>query len=92
MHDDIAKQLEQTFEYSAIWVLEKLEYGEDTVARVPATLMEDTAVLAAKYPDAFERSLYALLLNQSRPATAAEFVERVNEDVRKQGAVAVRLE
>jgi hypothetical protein len=60
--------------------------------RIPAAVMQDTAALAEKYPDAFQRCLDGLLLGQFRPATAAAFVEKLNDDLRKQGAAVVRLE
>lgn len=54
---------------------------EMSVEDVPAALMEEMAELAKKYPDLYDNSLMTLLSSVSdtfRPATATEFVEKLN--------------
>jgi len=58
---------------------------EEVVTEISPALMQDAAELAAKYPDVFEQSLTTLLgsvSDQFRPATAAEFVEKLNRYIR----------
>jgi hypothetical protein len=58
---------------------------EESVKEIPPALMQDAAELAAKYPEVFELSLTTLLssvCDQFRPATAAEFVEKLNRYIR----------
>ena len=60
---------------------------EKSVKEISPALMQDTADLAAKYPDVFEQSLTALcgsVCDQFRPATAAEFVEQLNAFIRRE--------
>jgi hypothetical protein len=62
---------------------------EESVKDIPAALLEDTAQLAEKYPDEFERWLYGLIgrvSDQYRPATAAEFVAKLNSHVQRVAA------
>jgi hypothetical protein len=58
---------------------------EKSVKDISPALMQDAAELAAKYPDVFELSLTTLVssvCDQFRPATAAEFVEKLNSYIR----------
>jgi hypothetical protein len=67
---------------NTFWVL------AEAVADAPTALVQETAMLAAKHPRIFQRSLTASLSSVSdkyRPQTAAEFVEKLNERVRYAG-------
>jgi hypothetical protein len=58
---------------------------EKSVNDISPALMQDAAELAAKYPDVFELSLTTLVssvCDQFRPATAAEFVEKLISYIR----------
>ena len=60
---------------------------EKSVNEISPALMQDAAELAAKYPDVFELSLTTLVssvCDQFRPATAAEFVEKLNGYIRRE--------
>jgi hypothetical protein len=62
---------------------------EKSVKEISPALMQDTADLAAKYPEVFEQSLITLcgsVCDQFRPATAAEFVEQLNTFIRQNTA------
>jgi hypothetical protein len=106
----MAERLDEAFEYSAIWYLEKADQmGEGltdeegrnvdlfyalqkSLKEVPPVLIEDTADLAAKYPEMFEQSLTTLcgrVCDQFRPASATEFVEKLNSYIRRETAALV---
>jgi len=73
----MAERLDEAFEYSAIWYLEKGEFEEltdeehrnvksfyafkESVKEMSPALMQDAADLAAKYPELFEQSLTTLV-------------------------------
>jgi hypothetical protein len=100
----VSERLDEAFEYSAIWYLEKADHtGEEltdeegrnvdlfytlqkSLKEVPPALIQDAADLAAKYPELFEQSLTTLvssICDQFRPATAAEFVTRLNTFIQR---------
>jgi hypothetical protein len=78
---EMAERMEEAFEYSAIWYLEKGEFEELTneegrnvvsfyaleksVKEMSPALMQDTTELAGKYPEVFELSLRTLLSSVS---------------------------
>ena len=54
---------------------------------IPHELIEQTIQLHSKNPEAFENSAQALcaaVCDTFRPVTAAEFVEKLNEDIRSE--------
>jgi hypothetical protein len=56
-----------------------------SIGAVPHELIEQTIQLHAQNPEAFENSVGALcaaVCDTFRPATATEFVEKLNEDIR----------
>jgi hypothetical protein len=60
---------------------------QKAVREISPALMQEASELAVKYPAVFQRSLESLLgsvSDQFRPATAAEFVERLNSHVRRE--------
>jgi hypothetical protein len=62
---------------------------EKSVKDISPALMRDVADLASKYPDVFELSLTTLVssvCDQFRPATAAEFVEKLNSYIRQRNS------
>jgi hypothetical protein len=74
---EIAERLDEAFEYSAIWYLEKGEFEEltdeenrnvksfyalqESVKEMSPALMQDAADLATKHPELFEESLTTLV-------------------------------
>ena len=65
---------------------------EKSVNEMSPALIQDAADLAAKYPELFEQSLTTLVssvCDQFRPATAAEFVEKLNRYIRSETAALV---
>lgn len=79
MDKEMTDKLEVTFEYSAIWYLEKAECEEltdeedrniatffglkETVQDIPLDLLQRTAELARRYPGVFELSLATFVSN-----------------------------
>jgi hypothetical protein len=62
---------------------------EKSVREISPALMQDTADLAAKYPEVFEQLLITLcgsVCDQFRPATAADFVGQLNIFIRQNTA------
>jgi hypothetical protein len=60
---------------------------EKSVKDILPALMQDVTELASKYPDVFELSLTTLVssvCDQFRPATAADFVEKLNDYIRSE--------
>src|ERR1700728_1896863 len=101
---EMTKALDEAFEYSAVWYLEKSEVGEEltdeqgrnidsfyalqkSVKEIPPALMQEASELAAKHTAVFQQSLESLLgsvTDQFRPATAAEFVEKLTSHIRRE--------
>lgn len=78
--DDIADDLSE----EDVRDMETFDALEKSIRAVPHELIEQTIQLHAQNPQAFENSLGALcaaVCDTFRP-TAAEFVERLNEDIR----------
>jgi dsRNA-specific ribonuclease len=105
MAKTIAGRLSEAFEYSVVYLFEKVddvaenmseEDGRDiatfdalkkSLRAVPHELMEQTIQLRAQNPKAFENSVRAMcaaICDTFRPATAAEFVEMLNKDMRSE--------
>jgi hypothetical protein len=81
--DDIAENLgpEDARNISTFGALDK------SIANIPHELMERTIQLRARNAAAFENSLTAICVavgDTFRPATAAEFLERLNEDLQSE--------
>jgi hypothetical protein len=60
---------------------------EKSVMEMSPALMQDAADLAANYPELFEQALTTLVssvCDQFRPATATEFVEKLNGYIRRE--------
>jgi hypothetical protein len=58
-----------------------------SIRSIPHELIEQTIQLHSNSPEAFENSVLALaaaICDTFRPATAAEFVEKLNEDIRSE--------
>ncbi len=72
--------------------IETFEALKKSVRDLPHEVIEQTIQLRGRNPDAFENSLTAICSAVSdtfRPATAAEFVERLNEDMRSDRPLSV---
>jgi hypothetical protein len=79
--DDIAENLseEDTRDMQTFNALKK------SIRAIPPELIEQTIQLHSKNPEAFENSVSALcaaICDTFKPATATEFVEKLNEDIR----------
>jgi hypothetical protein len=60
---------------------------DNSLADVPHELIERVIQLRARNAEAFENSVSAMIgavCDTFRPATAAEFIEKVNEDIRSE--------
>jgi hypothetical protein len=58
---------------------------DNSLGAVPPELIEQTIQLRARSPEAFENSVSAMcaaVCDTFRPLTAADFVQKVNEDIR----------
>jgi len=67
--------------------IKTFEALEKSLRDVPHELMEQTIQLRVKNLDAFENSLTAMcsaVCDTFRPGTAAEFIERLNADIRSE--------
>jgi hypothetical protein len=67
--------------------IDTFEALDNSLGAVPHELVEQTIQLRARNPEAFENSVSAMcaaVCDTFRPATAAEFVEKVNEDIRSE--------
>jgi hypothetical protein len=105
MAKSVAARLSEAFEYSAVYIWEKVgDIAEDmsekdvrdlatfgalekSVRDVPYELIEQTIQLHARNSDAFESSLTVMcsaVCDTFRPATAAEFIEKLNADIRSE--------
>jgi hypothetical protein len=81
--DDIAEKLSDEDSRSV------RTFGElkKSVRNIPHELIEQTIQLRARNYDAFENSLTAMcaaVCDTFRPASAAEFVEKLNDDIRSE--------
>jgi hypothetical protein len=103
MVKSVTARLHEAFEYSVVYLWEKVDdvaenlSEEDTrdmetfnalkksIRAIPHELIEQTIQLHSKNPEAFENSVGALsaaVCDTFRPATATEFIEKLNEDIR----------
>jgi hypothetical protein len=103
MAKSVIARLREAFEYSVVYICEKVDdiaenmSEEDvrdmetfdalkkSIRSIPHELIEQTIQLQAKDPAVFENSVVALcaaVCDTFRPATATEFVEKLNEDIR----------
>ncbi len=67
--------------------IETFEALDNSLDDVPHELIDQTIQLRARSLEAFENSVSAMcgaVCNTFRPATAAQFVEKVNEDIQSQ--------
>jgi hypothetical protein len=58
---------------------------DDSIERLPPELIEETIQLRARNAEAFENSVSAMcaaVCDTFRPLTAADFLQKVNEDIR----------
>jgi hypothetical protein len=71
-------------EWRCVKTLEDLDNSLDSV---PPELIEQTIQLRARNPEAFENSVSAMcaaVCDTFRPLTAADFVQKVNDDIRSE--------
>jgi hypothetical protein len=105
MSKSITARLCKAFEYSVVFVMEKVDDdvallsekdGRDidtfvalkkSIHAIPHELIEQAIQLRARNPKAFQDSLRAMcaaVCDTFRPATAADFVEMLNQDIQSE--------
>ena len=103
MAKSVIARLREAFEYSVVYLWEKVDDVADdlseedvrdmatfnalqkSIRAIPHELIELTIQLHSQHPEVFENSLGALcgaVCDTFRPASAAEFVEKLNQDMR----------